>query len=133
MNDKVFTEKELNVITKALKVYHQATKKAKENEEIMNSKKFKYGDLVIKKNKGRLDDVLGADINDVGVIVGHYDCDGLDGNFFGRDRDMYRVHYNNKNNYIGEDVKGLEHYTDEIPEHLKNVKWNEVKYLQINL
>lgn len=124
------TKDELNVVKKSLFEYQARADKQKTNEEIMNKKKFSYGDAVV-KNKASLADQLFGDINtsDIGIIVGHYDCDGLSSS----DRDMYRVHFSENSPYIGTDVSTISSYKGKVPEHLSRVKWNQITELRVIL
>lgn len=121
VNDK----REMEVVTKALGVYKEKLVEQKRNAEIMENKKFKFGDVVFKAHTSRLDNMFGIKDNDIGVIVGHYDMDNLDG----EGKDLFRVHFNDISNYVGVSADLLELYTGEVPPHLKNVTWNEVSYM----
>ena len=119
------TEEEL--IELVLTDFRNAKKKQEQNEKIMNSKKFKYGDIVINKNSNRLDKMFGVDDNSIGVIVGCFEIDGITESF-GDYRKRYRVYYGQNNSYTGADEDSIELYEGEIPDKLKNVTWNNVYY-----
>lgn len=113
------------VLNKALEHYSIAKNKQLQNSRMMRSKGFDYGTLVIKKNSTIGDELFGhSTIGAVGVVVGHYDLQGMDGSFLGVERDMYRVYWSEDAPYQGENSIDLERYYGEVPEHLKYVTWN---------
>ena len=125
----ILSESEKIALDKALIEYRKSVEKQKRNEVIMSKKKFNYGDVVIKKGASYADSWFGLDSGDIGIVVGHYDCAGTDGH----GKDMYRVHYSESNPYVGTDVESIELYDGEIPEHLKNVEWNQIWELRVKL
>lgn len=124
LKDDISNEELMKIIIKDLE---KAKQNQKKNIDIMASKKFNYGDIVIKSGANRLDGMFGIDKNEIGVIVGCYEIDGITESF-GDYRKMYRVHYNNRNNYVGVQEDNIKLYEGEIPEHLKNVTWNQIYY-----
>jgi len=129
MDYNYLSDEELSVIDKALTEYLKRVEKQKLNAAMMSMKSFNYGDVVFKKDASRSDSWFGLDGGDIGVIVGHYDCDGIDED----GRDMYRVHYSENNEYVGTNANDIKLYEGETPEHLKNVEWNQIWELRVKL
>jgi hypothetical protein len=123
------SEEELYVCNKALEEYRRRQIEQFRDQQIMRTKKFNYGDVVVKKGTSYFDDVFGTGDGEIGIVVGHYECEGTEQH----GRDMYRVYYNSRNPYIGADANSIELYTGEVPEQLKNVTWNEIKELRVRL
>lgn len=128
------TDREIFII-KALEALDVAKKKQRENAEFMKTKEFDYGTPVIMKS------IIGYDGNsvpiyeeEIGIIVGHYHCDGIV--YHGDNakyNDTYRVHFNEKSSYQGVRPNALKRYEGELPEHLKNVEWNEIYNITVKL
>lgn len=123
------TEQEVKVCKQALVEFHKRKKKQKENNKTMESKKFFYGTIVQKKGIK----AENLEPHEVGIIVGHYDCDGIDS-----EEDMYRVDYGVGTRYTGEDVNNIEVYQggliflDKV-EHLKDADWNSINCLSFDV
>lgn len=128
---------EEDLIELVLSDFRKAMYRQKRNAEIMSKKTFNYGDVVVKKNIKRLDNTFGISKDDIGIIVGSYELEGIKdsevlGNCFDPNRNsktMYRVYYNDCNPYVGEYEGDIELYSGAIPEKLKNVTWNDIYYI----
>lgn len=98
--------------------------KRKKNEEIMNNLEFPYGTVVIFKKHSPDEE------GEIGIIVGCYEIDGLTYPYIKQDPGdvMYRVHFNNNREYEGVRARFLKKFEGETPEHLKDVKWNQIYY-----
>ena len=123
------SEEELYVCNRALEEYRKNKIRQLRNYQIMKEKKFNYGDTVAKKKSSYFDGVFDIVNDEVGIIVGHYECRGIEQH----GRDMYRVYYDSNNSYIGEDVNSIERYEGKIPEHLSNVEWNQIWEINVRL
>lgn len=102
----------------ALKCYLKALEQQARNVEIMKSKEFDYGTPVIDLRN-----------DEIYIIIGHYDIDGI----VDKERDMYRVHVSERMPYMGINRKHIQLYHGEIPENLKDVKWNEIHQVVVPL
>jgi hypothetical protein len=129
MDFNSLTKNEQKVLKQALVEYWKRVERQEKNIFIMSEKQFNYGDVVIKKGASRVDSWFGLEDGDIGVIVGHYDCDGLDGD----GRDMYRVYYSESSGYIGTNAEAIDLYEGIVPDHLKNVEWNQIWELRVKL
>lgn len=128
-------EVEIGIINRALTVYRNKLVTQKQNIELMKAKKFNYGDIVVKKGTSHFDSVFGTGDGEIGVIVGHFDIDGIDTTKspYSKEVDMYRIHYNNSNNYVGVNGDSIELYKGETPKHLIDVEINKIKYIEFYL
>lgn len=128
---------EVEVAKMAIDQYLKALEVQERNESIMALKPLPYGTLVVKKGTSHIDVVMRNFNSDnsprIGIIVGAYDLepDAYVSDNFKRE-DMYRVHYDENSRFIGEHIDNLEKYYGPVPEHLKDVKWNEIYSLGFN-
>lgn len=125
-----------NKLERALKIAEQVyTNSVQERSTLidyMNTKEFKFGQVVRIVSQPAIAHVLGCTAK-YGIIVGHRDIEKplfkdpeknaiWDGDR--KERDTYRIHQDKRNPFIGTDAKYIQKIDswDEVPEELKEYK-----------
>ena len=132
MNTIKLNDDEVRVAALAVEALRKAQARQAQKAEFMNTKQFNYGDVVIKRGASRADAMFGLTNGEVGIVVGHYELEGLNNPVIcGNLADMFRVYFDKYNCYVGTDAASIERYYGDVPEHLQNVTWNEIRSIEV--
>lgn len=106
----------------AIEQYREKQKEYKEVKELLSTKKFKYGDYVVKKGTSYFDGVFGTGEGSIGKIV-----------WFEEEENYYRVRYSRNNAWIGTREDSIELYHGEVPQHLIDYDIENTTYIQFKV
>lgn len=119
---KISNDIETVVAELAIQQYREKQKEYKEIKELLSTKKFKYGEYVIKKGTSFFDGVFGTGDGSIGKIV-----------WFEEEQDYYRVRYGSDSAWIGTREDTIEPYHGEIPQHLIDYDIEDLTYIQFRI
>jgi len=119
---KNLNEVEKRVAALAIVHYRKKQEEYKEIKELLSTKKFKYGDYVVKKGTSYFDGVFGTGEGSIGKIV-----------WFDEEYNYYRVRYGNKNPWIGTREDDIEIFDGEIPQHLIDYDIENTTYIDFKV
>ncbi|MEK4715249.1 hypothetical protein [Sporosarcina sp. FSL K6-5500] len=113
---------EKRVAAMAIKQYRDRQNEYREIRELLSTKKFKYGDYVVKKGTSYFDGVFGTGEGSIGKIV-----------WFDEEWNYYRVRYGEDSPFIGAREDDIELYDGEIPQHLIDYDIEDSTYIRFKI
>lgn len=96
---------EKQIAIKAIDKYREWQQECREVIELLSTKKFNYGDYVVRKFSNGLDQTFG--LAKVGKVV-----------WFDEEHNWYRVRYDDDNAWIGTVEEKMEFYEGKVPQEL---------------
>lgn len=119
---KFNNEIEKYVAELAVEQYREKQKENKRIKELLSTKKYKYGDYVIKKGTSYFDNVFGTGEGSIGKIV-----------WFDEENDYYRVKYDKSLVWTGTSEDSIELYKGEVPKYLTDFDIEDSTYIQFTV
>lgn len=119
---KFNNEIEKYVAELAVEQYREKQKENKRIKELLSTKKYKYGDYVIKKGTSYFDNVFGTGEGSIGKIV-----------WFDEENDYYRVKYDKSLVWTGTSEDSIELYKGKVPKYLIDFDIEDSTYIQFEV